>query len=301
MPERQQEPMSAAAETRDMPPPVARSIADLRAGLRVWRDEGRSIGLVPTMGALHDGHLTLVREMARQCDRVVVTLFVNPLQFGPGEDFEAYPRQEDADRAALAGSGADLLFAPSTGEMYPQGFATRLRVLGLADELEGAHRPGHFEGVATVVAKLLIQAAPDAAIFGEKDYQQLAIIRRLVRDLDLPVRVLAIPIAREADGLAASSRNAYLDARERAIAPALYRALTDLAERARAGERLALLEAAGRRALARAGFSRVDYLTFRDAGSLAPLARLDRPARLLAAARLGRTRLLDNIAVAPEG
>lgn len=292
--------MSAAPEKRDPPPPLARGIADLRAGLQAWRDEGRSIGLVPTMGALHEGHLTLVREMARHCDRVVVTLFVNPLQFGPGEDFDAYPRQEEADRTALAGSGADLLFAPATGEMYPEGFATRLRVLGLSDELEGVHRPGHFEGVATVVAKLLIQAAPDAAIFGEKDYQQLAIIRRLAADLDLPVRILAIPISREADGLAASSRNAYLDARERAIAPALFRVLSELAGHARAGERLAPLEAAGRRALAAAGFSRVDYLTFRDATSLAPLARLDRPARLLAAARLGRTRLLDNIAVAPK-
>ena len=208
--------------TADKPIERVRTVAALRARIRAWRDEGLSVGLVPTMGALHEGHLSLVRRSLESTDRTCVTLFVNPTQFGPNEDFSVYPRSEDADAALLSSLGAHLLFAPETGEMYPEGSVTRVTVPGIGDRLEGAFRPGFFTGVATVVTKLLLQSLPDVAFFGEKDFQQYRVIRRFVADLDIPVRIEACPIVREADGLALSSRNAYLSKDERKAAPALF-------------------------------------------------------------------------------
>ncbi|RMD88282.1 MAG: pantoate--beta-alanine ligase, partial [Alphaproteobacteria bacterium] len=242
----------------------------------------------------------LVERMRVEADRTVVSIFVNPLQFGPDEDYEAYPRCEAQDVALLREAGVDLVYAPAVETMYPAGFATRVRVGDIGERLEGVHRPGHFEGVATVVAKLFLQSRADLAIFGEKDYQQLALIRRMAADLDLPLRILALPIAREPDGLAASSRNAYLTPDERRVAPTLYRLLCELARRAVAGEALPALEAEGRARLLEAGFAPVDYVSFCDAATLAPLTSLMAPARLLAAARLGRARLIDNVAVIPN-
>lgn len=254
------------------------------------------------MGALHEGHRSLVRLARARADRVVASVFVNPRQFGPAEDFAAYPRQEQADGAALAEEGCDLLFAPGADAMYPPGFATTVSVAGVSEPLDGAARPGHFAGVATVVAKLLIQCAPDVAVFGEKDYQQLLVIRRLVRDLDLPVEVLGAPIARAPDGLALSSRNAYLSEAERARAPAMHGALVGAASALARGAPVADVETEGREALEVAGFTDVDYFAAHDAGTLAPCdpGPLVRPARVLAAARLGRTRLIDNVAAAPS-
>ncbi|MCU0838294.1 MAG: pantoate--beta-alanine ligase, partial [Rhodospirillales bacterium] len=209
---------------------IVRTVDALRAQVRLWREAGETVGLVPTMGALHAGHLALVERALAYTTRVCVSLFVNPTQFGPNEDLDRYPRDEAGDLAKLAAVGAHLVFAPSAAEMYPPGALTRVTVPGLGDELEGAFRPGFFTGVATVVTKLLIQALPDVALFGEKDYQQLLVVRRLTRDLDLPVRIEAGRTIREADGLALSSRNAYLTAAERAAAPALHRALVRLAE-----------------------------------------------------------------------
>ena len=278
--------------------PTVRSVADLRAQVRVWRQDGLRVGFVPTMGALHRGHLSLVETALTQADRVIASVFVNPSQFGPNEDFSAYPRQETADAGLLGGAGAHLLFAPTVPEMYPPGFATTVTVTGISSGLCGDIRPGHFAGVATVVTKLLLQALPDVAVFGEKDYQQLQVIRRLVRDLDIPVEVIGAPTVREPDGLALSSRNAYLSPEQRAIAPAIYRVLTGLAERLRgSGAAAAPLLAAGAEDLLRAGFASVDYLELRDAEDLAPLAQADRPARLLVAARLGKARLIDNLGV----
>ena len=278
---------------------VLRSIAALRERVRGWRAEGPRVGLVPTMGALHAGHLALVRAARAHCERVVASLFVNPKQFGPSEDFAAYPRDEAVDLAAFAGAGVDLVFAPGVAEMYPEGFASTVHIAGVTEDLEGAHRPGHFDGVATIVAKLLLQTLPDAAYFGEKDYQQLTVVRRLARDLDIPVRIEGVPTVRERDGLALSSRNVYLSPEERRIAPRLHRALQDTAA--------AIIEAPdavtsnvekGLAALRGAGFV-PDYLALRDAADFSAMVRLDRPARLLAAARLGRTRLIDNIPVLP--
>ncbi len=279
-------------------PPVARRVGELRARVAAWRAEGLSVGLVPTMGALHDGHLTLVREVLKVVDRVVTSVFVNPTQFGPNEDFAAYPRTEDKDREKLGGAGASLLFAPSVEDMCPQGFSTAIAVTGVSEGLCATTRPGHFSGVATVVTKLLLQALPDVAAFGEKDYQQLLVIRRLVRDLDIPVTVLGVPTVREADGLAMSSRNAYLTDAERGAAPTLYRVLTETAAAIASGGAVEAALAAGRAAILGAGFASIDYLELRAADGLAPMAAFDRPARLLVAARLGRTRLIDNIAVA---
>ena len=276
---------------------VVRNLTDLRDRLGDWRAQGLTIGLVPTMGALHAGHLSLIDILRQRTDRVVVSIFLNPKQFDSEDDLERYPRDLDSDVAQLAGQGTDLVYAPGVEEMYPEGFATTVSVAGLTDSLEGAHRQGHFTGVATVVAKLLIQCQPDAALFGEKDYQQLAVLSRLVADLDLPVEIVPGPIVREADGLALSSRNAYLSAEERQIAPKLYETPTDLAGRAEAGEALADLEAEGAATLLAAGFDHVDYLEFRDADSLEPVATLNQPTRLLAVARLGETRLLDNLPV----
>ena len=281
------------------PLPIVRTVAELRAQVAAWRAAGERVGFAPTLGALHEGHLSLVRLARERARRVVVSVFVNPTQFGPKEDFAAYPRSEARDAELLAGVGCDLLFAPAVGEMYPQGFATTVTVAGVSEPLDGAARPGHFAGVATVVAKLLNQCGPDVAVFGEKDYQQLQVIRRLVRDLDLPVEILGAPTARAEDGLALSSRNAYLTEAERAQAPALARALTRAGERLRAGASVAEAEAEAIAALAAAGFRQVDYVEVRGADDLERLGPgpLSGPARILAAAFLGRTRLIDNMAV----
>jgi pantoate--beta-alanine ligase len=278
---------------------VARTVAALRERVHGWRTEGARVGLVPTMGALHAGHLALVAAAQAQCERVIASLFVNPKQFGPSEDFAAYPRDEAADLAALAKAGVDLVFAPSVAEMYPDGFASTVHIVGITEELEGAHRPGHFDGVATVVAKLLLQTLPDAAFFGEKDYQQLTVVRRLVRDLDIPVRIEGVPTVREADGLALSSRNVYLSPEERRVAPQLHRVIQDTAAAIiGAPHSVAGNLEKGLAALRAAGFL-PDYLGLRDAGDFSAMTRLDRPARLLAAAHLGRSRLIDNIPVTP--
>ncbi|MGE5270413.1 MAG: pantoate--beta-alanine ligase [Thiohalocapsa sp.] len=276
---------------------VARSVAALRQAVAGWRAAGTRVGLVPTMGAIHEGHLALAAAARRHCGRVVASLFVNPKQFGPAEDFAAYPRNEAADLAAFARGGVDLVYAPPVEEMYPQGFAANVHIGGVSQDLDGAARPGHFDGVATVVAKLLLQCLPDAAFFGEKDYQQLLVVRHLVRDLDIPVAIEGVPTVREADGLALSSRNVYLSPAERQTAPLLHRVLQQIATALAAdpaGVAPALQHGSG--VLQDAGFA-VDYLELRDAATLAPVRHLDRPARLLVAARLGRTRLIDNIAI----
>jgi len=278
---------------------IVRAVGPLRARVRYWRDQGLAVAFVPTMGALHAGHLSLVARALEEADRVVASVFVNPTQFGPAEDFDRYPRQEAQDSRLLAGAGCHLLYAPTVAEMYPEGFCTTVSVGGPSAGLCGAARPGHFDGVATVVSKLLLQVLPDVAVFGEKDYQQLAVIRRLVRDLDIPVRVVGGETTREADGLALSSRNAFLSPEQRAVAPALYRALRAVAAGLRGGATAAELIPASVAGLIAAGFESVDYLELRDARTLAPLDRLEGEARLLVAARLGTTRLIDNIGVSP--
>lgn len=286
---------AASAEAADLP--VVRAIGELRAAVAGWRRGGQSIGLVPTMGALHAGHMALVARARADCARVVATLFVNPMQFDRADDLAGYPRDEAADRAMLQAAGADLLYAPEAAVMYPPGFATSVTVGGLGDCLCGAARPGHMTGVSTVVAKLLLQALPDAAYFGEKDYQQLLIVRRMARDLDMPLEVRAVETLREADGLALSSRNKKLSAAERAAAPALYRELAGLARRLADGRDAEPELARARAALAAAGFRRLDYLELRAEESLAALARAQGPARVFAAAWLGDTRLIDNVRV----
>jgi pantoate--beta-alanine ligase len=279
--------------------PIIRSVAALRAQVAQWRKDGCRVAFVPTMGALHDGHLSLVKAGLAEADRVLVSIFVNPTQFGPNEDFAAYPRQEEADVTKLERAGAHAVYAPSVEEMYPDGASTTIHVANITEGLCGTFRPGHFDGVATVVAKLLNQAQPDIALFGEKDFQQLQVIKRLVRDLDLPVAIRGVATLREPDGLAMSSRNAYLSRAERAIAPALHRALLDAAAKLQGGaEAEGVLKDAVEAILA-AGFSSVDYLELRSACGLAPLPRLERCARLLVAARLGRARLIDNIPIVP--
>ena len=279
-----------------MKPAIVTKISELRARVAEWRREGARVGLVPTMGALHEGHLSLVREMDARAERVIVSIFVNPTQFAPHEDFGRYPRTLDADCGKLGAQGlADLVFAPSAVEMYPDGFATKIEVGGPAAGLETDFRPHFFAGVATIVSKLLIAAMPDVAIFGEKDYQQLLVIRRMVADLALPIEIPGGVTMREPDGLALSSRNAYLNADERKIAGQLNRILKDVATRARAN--IADAEAAGRDALLNAGFNSVDYVAVRDAATLKPITRLDAPARVLAAVKIGSTRLIDNLAI----
>lgn len=278
-------------------PAVVRTVAGMQQLAAAWRHDGLRIVLVPTMGALHEGHLDLVRDAAARAERVVVSIFVNPTQFAPTEDFAAYPRDEAADLAKLAPLGVDAVFAPTAAEMYPEGFATRITVDGPARGLESDARPHFFGGVATVVAKLFIACAPDIAIFGEKDYQQLLVVRRMAADLGLPVTVIGHPTIRAADALALSSRNAYLSETERATAPRLHAALEAAAAAIRAGVPGAEAVAAARRAIEAAGFS-VDYVALRDAETLAEVEDgRHRPLRLLVAARLGRTRLIDNIAV----
>jgi pantoate--beta-alanine ligase len=278
---------------------VARSVAELRRRVGLWRAAGERIALVPTMGALHRGHLALVAAAQARCPRTVVSIFVNPKQFGPREDFSAYPRPEADDLAKLTQAGADLAFIPAVAEMYPAGFATAISVGGVSEGLCGAHRPGHFDGVATIVAKLLIQAAPDAAFFGEKDYQQLMVVRRMAGDLDLPVEIVGVPTVREPDGLALSSRNVYLSETERRLAPNLHRVLRLAAEDIARGAAPAPILDRAANELNELGF-RVEYFELRDAATLAPAAEMTAaPARLLAAVHLGRTRLIDNVPVPP--
>jgi pantoate--beta-alanine ligase len=276
---------------------TVRTVADLRSHTAKWRKAEESVALVPTMGALHAGHLSLVKLAKSKCDCAVVSIFVNPIQFGPREDFKTYPREETADLDKLAKAGADLVFIPDTTEMYPEGFTTHVKVFDLTDDLCGAARPNHFEGVATVVTKLLLQAAPDIAVFGEKDYQQLLVIRRLVRDLNIPVEIVGGPIVREADGLALSSRNIYLSPTERKAAPLLHQTIEEVAADLARGEGADAAALAGRFKLEAAGF-RIDYVAVRDPDTLKPLSGPVKPgARVLVAAYLGKTRLIDNVAV----
>ena len=275
---------------------AVRTIRDLRAQVAVWRDAGERVALVPTMGAIHAGHLSLLAEAKAKADRVVTSLFVNSLQFGPREDFQAYPRDEAKDAAALAAGGSDLLYAPESSEMYPPGFSTKVRVGDLTEDLCGAARPNHFDGVATVVAKLLLQCAPDITIFGEKDYQQLLVIKRLVRDLDIPVEIASGAIVREDDGLALSSRNAYLSPAERKIAPVLYQTICNVAADLEQGRGADDASAAARFKLEAAGF-RVDYVAVRNPDTLEALHGPVKDARVLTAVRLGKTRLIDNLPV----
>jgi pantoate--beta-alanine ligase len=280
------------------PLPVDRTIAALRARLALWRGTGaKPIALVPTMGALHAGHLSIVREARKRAGRVLVSIFVNPKQFAPNEDFQAYPRDQAADLAKLGDNGADAVFAPTVDEMYPPGFATSVDVAGPALDLEATTRPHFFGGVATIVAKLFIAATPDIALFGEKDYQQLLVIRRMVADLALPIEIVGYPTVREQDGLALSSRNAYLTPTDRAKAPRLYKALQNASVAIRSGMAGNVATTIAEEELTKAGFL-VDYVKVRNAETLARVAdpRAERM-RLLAAAWLGKTRLIDNIEV----
>jgi pantoate--beta-alanine ligase len=273
---------------------TVRTVRDLRARVATWRSAGDTVALVPTMGAIHQGHLSLVALAKEKADRVVTSLFVNPLQFGPREDFHAYPRDEASDVAVLAAAGSDVLYAPDANEMYSPGFSTKVSVGDLTEDLCGAARPNHFDGVATVVAKLLLQCAPDRAIFGEKDFQQLLVIKRLVRDLNIPVEILGGPIVREDDGLALSSRNAYLSRAERQVAPVLYQTICDVARDLEQGRGADDAAEAARFKLEAAGF-RVDYVAVRDPETLKPLHGPVKTARVLAAVHLGKTRLIDNV------
>nr|WP_236659873.1 pantoate--beta-alanine ligase [Sphingopyxis lutea] len=276
---------------------IIRDIATLHRAVAALGQGGKSVALVPTMGALHEGHLSLVRMGKRVADHVVASIFVNPTQFGPNEDYAAYPRDEARDAAMLVEAGVSLLWAPDVGTMYPEGHSTHIEVAELGSDYCGTARPGHFDGVATVVAKLFNQVRPDIAIFGEKDWQQLAIIRRMARDLDLGVEILGAPIARDTDGLALSSRNAYLTAEERKLAAVFPKTLAATADAIAGGAsvREALTEAEA--AIVAGGFDRVDYVALADAGSLERLFEWRPPARLLAAARIGKTRLIDNYPV----
>ncbi len=273
------------------------TVAELRAQIRRWRAVGETIALVPTMGALHAGHVALMEAARERASRVVVTIFVNPTQFAPTEDLSRYPRTLEADLDKAEAAGTHLAFVPDVAEMYPEGFCTTVTLTGPALGLETDFRPTHFTGVATVVTKLLLQALPDTAFFGEKDYQQLQVITRLARDLDLPMEIVGVPTIREADGLALSSRNIYLSEGDRAAAPALYRALCHAAQRIARDKLIDAATAEARAAVIAAGFD-LDYLEARHAETLAPLASpSEAPIRLLVAARIGGTRLIDNVAV----
>ena len=279
-------------------PTTVHTVADLRTHLAPWRKAAKRIALVPTMGALHAGHLSLVTLAKSKADRVVVSIFVNPIQFAPREDFNTYPRDEAGDIEKLGKAGADLVFMPDTAEMYPGGFSTKVSIGDLTEDLCGANRPNHFDGVATVVTKLLLQCTPDMAIFGEKDYQQLLVIKHLVRDLNIPVEILGGEIVRENDGLALSSRNAYLSPSERETAPLLHQTISEVAASLARGEGADAACVAGRFKLEAAGF-RVDYVAVRDPDTLKPLTGPVKRARVLAAAYLGKTRLIDNVPVLP--
>ncbi|HWY61076.1 MAG TPA: pantoate--beta-alanine ligase [Rhizomicrobium sp.] len=276
-------------------PVLIATVAELRRALEPLRKDG--VALVPTMGALHDGHLALVAAARERTRHVAVSIFVNPTQFAPHEDFSSYPRGLEADATKLAAARTTLIFAPPAQEMYPDGFATTVSVKGPATGLESDFRPHFFDGVATIVAKLLIAAAPDYVLFGEKDYQQLLVVKRLVRDLALPVEIIAVPIAREADGLAMSSRNAYLSQAERKVAGQLNLVLKDVVAALQRGADVVQAQSAGVAALKQAGFESVDYVALRDAESLAPVSGLEKPVRLLAAARIGKIRLIDNFPI----
>jgi len=272
----------------------------VRAALRHLHADGGTVALVPTMGVLHDGHISLIARAREVADHVVASIFVNPTQFGKGEDFDSYPRTEESDAAKLDAAGCALLWAPRPEEIYPAGFSTTISVTGVTEGLCGASRPGHFDGVATVVAKLFNQIRPDYALFGEKDYQQLALIRRMARDLDFEIEIIGVPTVREGDGLALSSRNDYLSADERIRAVALPTALGETATAILRGDPSGDAIIAAKAKLLEAGFTTVDYIELRDAETLEPVETTERPARLLAAARIGKTRLIDNIAVENE-
>ena len=277
-------------------PMIVRTLSPLRKAVADLRKRRKTVALVPTMGALHEGHFSLVEHARKRADAVAVSIYVNPKQFAPTEDFGSYPRNFETDVAALSQLGVDLVWAPTDAAMYPKGFATAVLPGGPATAgLEDRFRPHFFEGVATVVAKLFLQVTPDYAMFGQKDYQQLKVVTRMALDLDLPVKVVGCPTMREKDGLARSSRNVYLSAEERQTAPLLHRVLKDSASRIKAGEPIEAVLADGRAAIEQAGFA-IDYLEARHAESLAPIAdRTDGPIRLLVAAKLGRTRLIDNL------
>lgn len=276
---------------------IVRDVASLRRRVQGLRSSNQMIALVPTMGALHAGHMALVERAKALADKVVVTIFVNPTQFGPDEDLAAYPRQESEDWALLAAADVDVLYMPDALAMYPEHFQTEIRVSDVSQGLCGAHRAGHFDGVATVVAKLLLQASPDIALFGEKDFQQLTVIKRLVADLDIPVDIVGVPTVREDDGLALSSRNAYLTEEERAIAPILHRELTVVAIDIAEGADIKVCCARAVDTLLAAGFSAVDYVEAREALTLSSLMAHGPDARVLGAAQLGGARLIDNVPV----
>lgn len=276
---------------------TVRTVSDLRQRICAFRNNGHRIGLVPTMGGLHEGHLSLVRRSKELSQRTIVTLFVNPAQFSEGEDLDAYPRNEAQDATMLANEGAHLLFAPDVSEVYPDGFSSSVKVSGIGDILEEEYRPGFFGAVASIVTKLLLQVLPDVAIFGEKDYQQLQVIRRLVRDFDIPVEIEGAATVRESDGLALSSRNAYLSVSERRTAPALYQTLCAVAEKVKGGSNIQKTESWALEMLKNLDFDDVNYITIRDSESLLPPRDQDRPMRVLAAVRLGRARLIDNLAI----
>ena len=280
-----------------MIPEIIRTLVELRSKVAGWKAAGESVAVVPTMGALHQGHLSLVRAAKAACDRVIVTIFINPKQFNNPDDYKNYPRTEEEDARKLISLKADVVYVPDGAQMYPDGFATTVSVEGITQGLCGAHRTGHFDGVATIVTKLFTQTQADKAFFGEKDYQQLQVVTRLARDLDLPIEVVGCPTIREEDGLAMSSRNLMLSDRARTWAPELHRAMEEMSEGLRAGGNLEVLRAVAVKRIERAGFTQVEYLDLRSADRLELMTTPDRPARLLAAAWLAGVRLIDNIAV----
>ncbi|WP_289079907.1 pantoate--beta-alanine ligase [uncultured Sulfitobacter sp.] len=280
-----------------MTPEIIRTLVELRSKVAGWKAAGESVAVVPTMGALHQGHLSLVRAAKEACDRVIVTIFINPKQFNNPEDYKNYPRTEEEDARKLIALKADVVYVPDGEQMYPNGFATTVSVEGITQGLCGAHRAGHFDGVATIVTKLFTQTHADKAFFGEKDYQQLQVVTRLARDLDLPIEVIGCPTIREEDGLAMSSRNLLLSDRARTWAPELHRAMEEMSEGLLAGGDLETLRAAAVSRVERAGFTQVEYLDLRSADQLELMTTPNRPARLLAAAWLAGVRLIDNIAV----
>ena len=278
-----------------MTPEIIRTLVELRSKVAGWKAAGESVAVVPTMGALHQGHLSLVRAAKEACDRVIVTIFINPKQFNNPEDYKNYPRTEEEDARKLIALKADVVYVPDGEQMYPNGFATTVSVEGITQGLCGAHRAGHFDGVATIVTKLFTQTHADKAFFGEKDYQQLQVVTRLARDLDLPIEVIGCPTIREEDGLAMSSRNLLLSDRARTWAPELHRAMEEMSEGLLAGGDLETLRAAAVSRVERAGFTQVEYLDLRSADQLELMTTPNRPARLLAAAWLAGVRLIDNI------
>jgi len=276
---------------------IVRTVAEMRSHVSTWRREGLSVALVPTMGSLHAGHLSLMKVGKERSDRVIATIFVNPLQFAPNEDFETYPRREDSDIQKLVEEDIDLLFAPDVNEMYRPDATTTINVGGLTDCLCALSRPGFFDGVATVVTKLLLQALPDIAIFGEKDYQQLLVIKRLATDLDIPVEIIGAPTIREEDGLALSSRNVYLDTKSRSIAPSMYNILNQYASDISNGNDIKKSIQLAKQNMQKSGFEKIEYLDLRSSQTLQACNDIKKPSRLFAAAWLGSTRLIDNLAI----